>query len=397
MHEVSELNMRRDQDIDFGSLAPMRIAIVAESFLPAINGVTNSVLRVIEHMTARGHEVTVIAPSPGVTAYGKARIIRVPSFGFPRYPELRIGHSRDFVREVLREIKPDVVHLGSPAVLGAASLRAAQELGIPSVAIYQTDLAGFATRYHLGIAGRSIWRYIANIHRRADLTLAPSTAAVWDLRERGVNNVVRWMRGVDLERFNPSFRDEELRKSLAPDGQLIIGFVGRLAREKQIERLKGLCRMPHIKVVIVGDGPMKAKLEKELKGAIFMGFKSGEELSKLYASFDVFVHTGQDETFCQAVQEALASGVPVVAPASGGPLDLVQHGHNGFLWTETSRYSLVGAVVELAKYPVKRERLAANARPSVEVRPWCGVMDELEGHYRSVIGGLSFAYRGVAA
>jgi len=397
MHEVSELNMRRDQDLDFGSLAPMRIAIVAESFLPAINGVTNSILRVIEHMTSRGHEVTVIAPSPGVTAYGKARIIRVPSFGFPRYPELRIGHSRDFVREVLREIKPDVVHLGSPAVLGAASLRAAQELGIPSVAIYQTDLAGFATRYHLGIAGRSIWRYIANIHRRADLTLAPSTAAVWDLRERGVNNVVRWMRGVDLERFNPSFRDEELRTSLAPDGQLIIGFVGRLAREKQIERLKGLCRMPHIKVVIVGDGPMKAKLKKELKGAIFTGFKSGEELSKLYASFDVFVHTGQDETFCQAVQEALASGVPVVAPASGGPLDLVQHGHNGFLWTEASRYSLVGAVAELAKYPVKRERLAANARPSVEVRPWCGVMDELEGHYRSVIGGLSFAYRGVAA
>jgi phosphatidylinositol alpha 1,6-mannosyltransferase len=375
----------------------MRIAIVAESFLPAINGVTNSVLRVIEHMTARGHEVTVIAPSPGVTAYGKALIIRVPSFGFPRYPELRIGHSRDFVRDVLREIKPDVVHLGSPAVLGAASLRAAQELGIPSVAIYQTDLAGFATRYHLGIAGRSIWRYIANIHRRADLTLAPSTAAVWDLRERGVNNVVRWMRGVDLERFNPAFRDEELRQSIAPDGQLIIGFVGRLAREKQIERLKALCRMPHIKVVIVGDGPMRAKLEKELQGAIFMGFKSGEELSKLYASFDVFVHTGQDETFCQAVQEALASGVPVVAPASGGPLDLVQHGHNGFLWTETSRYSLVGAVAELAKYPVKRERLAANARPSVEVRPWCGVMDELEGHYRSVIGGLSFAYRGVAA
>ena len=397
MHEVSELNMRGDQDFDYGSLGPMRIAIVAESFLPAINGVTNSILRVIEHMTARGHEVTVIAPSPGVTAYGKARIIRVPSFGFPRYPELRIGHSRDFVRDVLREIKPDVVHLGSPAVLGAASLNAAQELGIPSVAIYQTDLAGFASRYHLGLAGRSIWRYIANIHRRADLTLAPSTAAVWDLRERGVNNVVRWMRGVDLERFNPSFRDEELRRSIAPDGQLIIGFVGRLAREKQIERLKGLCRMPHIKVVIVGDGPVRAKLEKELQGAIFMGFKSGEELSKLYASFDVFVHTGTDETFCQAVQEALASGVPVVAPASGGPLDLVQHGHNGFLWTETSRYSLVGAVAELAKYPVKRERLAANARPSVEVRPWCGVMDELEGHYRSVIGGLSFAYRGVAA
>jgi phosphatidylinositol alpha 1,6-mannosyltransferase len=397
MHEITELQTQGVGGAQAASHRPMRIAIVAESFLPAINGVTNSILRVIEHMTERGHEVTVIAPSPGVTAYGKARIIRVPSFGFPRYPELRIGHSRAFVHDVLQELKPDLVHLGSPAVLGAASLRAAQELGIPSVAIYQTDLAGFASRYHLGIAGRSIWRYIANIHRRADLTLAPSTAAVWDLRERGVDNVVRWMRGVDLVRFNPSFRDEELRKSLAPEGQIIIGFVGRLAREKQIERLKDLCKLPHIKVVIVGDGPMKSKLEKELQGAIFTGFKSGEELSKLYASFDIFVHTGTDETFCQAVQEALASGVPVVAPASGGPLDLVQHGLNGFLWTEASRYSLVGAVTELVQYPVKRERLAANARPSVDTRTWSGVMDELEGHYRSVVGGLSFAYRGVAA
>jgi len=397
MHEISELRTHGIGEIQTATHSPMRIAIVAESFLPAINGVTNSILRVIEHMTERGHEVTVIAPSPGVTAYGKARIIRVPSFGFPRYPELRIGHSRAFVHDVLQELKPDVVHLGSPAVLGAASLRAAQDLGIPSVAIYQTDLAGFASRYHLGVAGRSIWRYIASIHRRADLTLAPSTAAVWDLRERGVDNVVRWMRGVDLVRFNPSFRDEELRNSLAPEGQIIIGFVGRLAREKQIERLKDLCLLPHIKVVIVGDGPMKPKLEKELQGAIFTGFKSGVELSKLYASFDIFVHTGTDETFCQAVQEALASGVPVVAPASGGPLDLVQHGHNGFLWTEASRYSLVGAVTELVQYPVKRERLAANARPSVDIRPWSGVMDELEGHYQSVIGGLSFAYRGVAA
>ena len=375
----------------------MKIVVVAESFLPAINGVTNSILRVIEHMTERGHEVTVIAPAPGVTAYKGATIIRVPSFALPGYPELRIGHSRTYVRNILRELKPDLVHIGSPAVLGAASLRAAQDLSIPSVAIYQTDLAGFAQRYHLGLAGRSIWRYIAHIHKKADLTLAPSTSAVWDLRERGVDNVVRWMRGVDLERFNPSFRDEEWRQSIAPDGQMIVGFVGRLAREKQIDRLKELCHLPHIKVVIVGDGPMRSKLQKELKGAIFTGFQSGTELSKMYASFDAFVHTGTDETFCQAVQEALASGIPVVAPASGGPLDLVQHGHNGFLWTETSRYSLVGAVTELMQYPVKRERLAANARSSVEIRPWSSVMDELEGHYRSVIGGLSFAYRGIAA
>jgi phosphatidylinositol alpha 1,6-mannosyltransferase len=111
----------------------------------------------------------------------------------------------------------------------------------------------------------------------------------------------------------------------------------------------------------------------------------------------VFVHAGTDETFCQAVQEALASGVPVVAPASGGPLDLVQHGVNGYLWTESTRGSLAGAIEELVHFPMKRERMAANARPSVEQRTWSTVMSELEGHYRSVIGGLSFAYKEMAS
>jgi phosphatidylinositol alpha 1,6-mannosyltransferase len=104
------------------------------------------------------------------------------------------------------------------------------------------------------------------------------------------------------------------------------------------------------------------------------------------------VHTGVDETFCQSVQEALASGIPVIAPAAGGPLDLVQHGFNGYLWAPTSQVSLKGAVVELARHQLKRERLAAQARKSVEMRPWVSVMRELEGHYRSLVDGLEFAY-----
>ena len=371
----------------------LRIAVVTESFLPAINGVTNSVLRVIEHMTARGHVVDVIAPGPSVTSYEGSRVYGIPSFSLPAYSELRIGYSRNLTRALLDSISPDVVHVASPTVLGAIGISTAQDLGIPTVAIYQTDLAGFASRYHLGVASRGIWRHLSRVHRQASLTLAPSTDAVWALRARGVDNAVRWMRGVDTTRFHPQHRSEQLRQELALNGELIVGYVGRLAREKRIELLAPLSKLPGVKLVVVGDGPKRSSLERLMPNAHFAGFQGGEMLSQYFASLDVFVHAGTDETFCQSIQEALASGVPVIAPSVGGPLDLVQHGFNGYLWSESTKGSLTEAVEELLHFPMKRERMAANSRQSVESRTWTSIMDELEGHYLSAVGGLSFAYK----
>lgn len=377
----------------------LSILVVAETFLPTINGVTNSVLRVVEHMQHRGHRVRIVAPSP--TADGSTpnmpdvEVFGSRSFPIPGYGGLRVGVGRSALEQAIAAERPDVLHVAAPAILGARALKTAHEMRIPTVAIYQTDLAGFATKYHLSAARRPIWRAVTALHDRADLTLAPSTAAVWDLRQRGVSNVVRWMRGVDLERFNPAHRDEKLRAQLAPNGEVIVGYVGRLAREKQVERLVDVSKMPGVRVVIVGDGPTTPKLMRQMPNATFVGFKSGTDLGRHYASFDLFVHTGVDETFCQSVQEALASGVPVIAPAAGGPLDLVRHDVNGFLWTEHSAVSLNGAVEELVHHPLKRERLAAMARPSVESRTWESVMDELVGHYLTVTSGLGFAYREV--
>jgi phosphatidylinositol alpha 1,6-mannosyltransferase len=373
----------------------LSVLVVAETFLPVVNGVTNSVLRVTENMKARGHDIRVVAPGPGPTSHDDVQVYRTRSVSMPGYGGLRVGIDAATLERAIDETQPDVLHVAAPAVLGSRALKRGRELRIPTVAIYQTDLAGFASRYHLTAARRPIWKYVTSMHDRADLTLAPSTAAVWDLRQRGVSNVVRWMRGVDLERFNPRHRDDALRREWAPNGETIVGYVGRLAREKQVERLADVSRMPNVRVVIVGDGPVESRLRRQMPSAIFVGFKTGADLGRHHASFDLFVHTGVDETFCQAVQEALASGVPVVAPAAGGPLDLVQHGMNGYLWTEHSAVSLNGAVEELAHHPMKRERLAQAARASVEARSWASVMDELEGHYMSVASGLGFAYRGV--
>ncbi len=370
--------------------------MVAETFLPTVNGVSNSVLQVASQLRQRGHDVAIIAPAPGDDHAGGVPVIRVPSIEVPGYPGTRLGRPSRAVAATLRALDPDVVHVAAPVILGAHAIRAARRRGLPTVAIYQTDLPGFAKRYGLGASSAALWRWILWVHEQADLTLAPSSSALWELRERGLSRVARWARGVDNERFQPARRDDELRHQLGAGGSVLVGYVGRLAKEKQIERLRPLLAVPSLRVVVVGDGPARAELERALAGATFTGFRGGLELARYVASLDVFVHTGLDETFCQALQEALASGVPVVAPAAGGPLDLVQHGVNGFLWNPQAPRTMVGAVRELANSPLLRERMSSAAQASVAARTWPVVVDELEGHYRATIGGLAFAY-GAAA
>ena len=252
--------------------------------------------------------------------------------------------------------------------------------------MFQTDVAGFAGSYGLALAERAAWVWTRVLHNRASRTLAPSSWAVDALTENGIERVHRWARGVDNVRFCPAERDEFLRAEWSPEGRLIVGFVGRLALEKHVERLASLADDDRVQLVIVGDGPERAKLERLLPTAIFMGELGGRELATAYASLDVFVHPGEHETFCQAVQEALSSGVPVIAPDAGGPRDLVAHCRNGYL-LPVDRFSelLPGAVMGL-RDDVLRSRFGDAARKSVMARTWPALCSELMGHYTEAIG-----------
>jgi phosphatidylinositol alpha 1,6-mannosyltransferase len=375
----------------------MRVAIVSECFLPVVNGVTNSVLRIVEHLTAGGHDVLVIAPgTAGPTSYAGARVVRVPAVELPVVSSMPVGVPSKRVLTALRAFGPDVVHLAAPFVVGYRGLVAARRLGVPTVAVYQTDVAGFASSYGLGMTARAAWRWTCWLHGQADRTLSPSSWSTAALRGGGVPRVHQWARGVDTRRFSPSRRDPALRAELAPNGEQLVGYVGRLAPEKQVERLAAVRDLPGVRLVLVGDGPSRERLRAALPGAAFLGFRDGDELARVYASLDVFVHTGPSETFCQAVQEALASGVPVVAPDAGGPRDLVLHGHTGFLVpprpdgadaaaTAAADEQLRAAVLALTD-PAVRARFAAAARSSVLRRTWSTVCDELLAHYADVVG-----------
>jgi phosphatidylinositol alpha 1,6-mannosyltransferase len=306
---------------------------------------------------------------------------------FPKITSLPLGVPRPRIVGVLRGFEPDVMHLASPALLGYGGLHAARFLGIPTVAVFQTDVAGFAQSYGISVASRAAWAWTRHLHKRADRTLAPSTSAMENLAAHRIPRVHKWARGVDITGFAPSARDDQLRRRWSPDGKPIVGFVGRLAPEKHVERLAVLAHRDDLQLVIVGDGVDQRKLESALPSAVFTGALYGEELAAAYASMDVFVHPGEHETFCQAVQEAMASGLPVIAPNAGGPRDLVAPYRTGLLLAvDEFEAKLTESVDHLI---AERHRYSVAARRSVLGRTWPAICDELIGHYEAVQGKRS--------
>jgi phosphatidylinositol alpha 1,6-mannosyltransferase len=365
---------------------PLRVVVVTESFLPQVNGVTNSVLRVLEHLRAEGHQALVIAPesSGGITEYAGFRVKRVPSLEMKGL--LPVGFPQKMIEPLIDGFNPDVIHLASPFFLGNYASRVAERLDIPTLSVYQTDIAGFARHYGLTVAHDSLKRWVAKIHKRTTRTLAPSNWSCEDLKSTGVPNVHLWPRGVDSQKFSPEKRDINLRCELLGDrpDRKLVGYVGRLANEKRIDDLATLDARDDIQLVIVGEGPARSRLERVLKNARFVGYQSGEELARYYASLDIFVHTGKHETFCQSVQEALASGVPVIAPNFGGPTDLVKHGWTGYLIDTENSYSLNHAVNQILQL-AEPALMGARARESVIERTWLSVNNQLISHYTDLI------------
>ena len=368
----------------------MRIVLVTESFLPDVNGVAHSVVRTAEHLVRRGHEPLVIAPQPKSGVRPPVPdlpypVVRIPSVPMPGYRQFRLGLPTPALSVAIRAHRPDVVHLASPFMLGAWGQAAARASAVPSVAVYQTDVAAYARAYRLGMTEGAAGRWIRSIHNAAARTLAPSTEAAAALTAHGVQRIHLWRRGVDDVRFHPRHRSAGIRRALAPDGEVLVGFVGRLAVEKQIELLAGVSRLPRVRLVIVGDGPAGSWLRRALPAAVFLGARHGAQLARVYASLDVFAHTGPYETFGQAVQEAMASGLPVVAPAAGGPLDLVRHGRTGYLVPPHRADGFTDAVERLAGDPRLRTGFGAAGRTAIEGRSWTAVGDELIGHYGDVL------------
>ena len=374
----------------------MRIAFFTEVYWPMVSGVSLTVQRAVAGLEARGHAVRVYTATyelpPGEA--DRPEVHRSRSRPFFVSPEVQWAFPRrSAIQADLARFQPDVVHLATEFSLGLAGLRAARALGTPVVASSHTDYERYASRYGLRWAVSPGWRYLRWFYGYASRVLCPSIAYEGHLHRRGVRHTAIWSRGVDSERFHPRHRSAEWRRrfGLAP-GDLLVTYVGRIAPEKGIgvlldawERVgAGAGRS---RLVFVGGGLREEEIaRRQLPGVSVAGFRRGAELSAAYASADLFVLPSATETFGNVLLEAMASGLPCIAAAAGGPLDLLEHGWNGWLVRPDDPPALAAALEALLADPELRARLGHAARATAEARRWDAVHDGLVAEYERAAG-----------
>jgi phosphatidylinositol alpha 1,6-mannosyltransferase len=365
-----------------------KVAIVTESFLPQINGVTNSVVRVLETLKQHEIEAMVIAPTSPTPKHLGFDVHTTTAISVMQFPVAVPGPA---VWKLLDDFAPDVVHVAAPFMIGAQAIAWGQKNGVPTVAIYQTDVAGYLERYNLSFAKPVLEKIVGGIHLGATLNLAPTKEAAEYLRRISGGKVEVWGRGVDLDLFNPrnvgDVETQVIRSRIAPPDHKVIGFVGRLAAEKQVHRMVELFDLPNTSFLIVGDGPERERLETLFRGkpVTFTGALSGLELARHYAAMDIFVHFGTEETFGQTIQEAQATGLPVVAPNVGGPRHLIEHMKSGMLADPFQPNGYRSLITQLLASEGLCRELALGSVRSVEGRSWAANNAKLLQYYQDAL------------
>ncbi|MEX2162592.1 MAG: glycosyltransferase family 1 protein [Anaerolineales bacterium] len=368
----------------------MRIAYFTEVFLPKIDGITVTLTHLLEYLEERGHESIMFAPKSSVDSYAATEIIQHLSMRPPFYPEMRVASPLARVEKELLAFNADIIHLVNPTSLGLAGLRVARKHQIPVVASYHTDLPGFARRWKLGFLAKPIYGYYRWVHNQANLNLTPSQFTLKQLKAQGFKRLAVWTGGVDIDSFHPSFASPEMRARLSggePDKPLVL-FISRLSKEKRVDWLLPIVQeIPGIRLAIVGDGPDRSHLEELFAGTptVFTGYLHGAELASAYASGDIFAFTGAEETFGNVVAEAMASGLAVVAPRSGGVVDLVEEGLTGRLYRPENHEKFLACVRELAGNLVQAKKMGEAGKVKIRQYAWEATLDNLLSVYTDVV------------
>ena len=368
-------------------LAPVkRVAIIAEAFLPKVDGVAKTAWLTLRYLQQTGREVLVFAPDTAPPAVGSSDVVALPSLGLIMAPESRMALPSPAVASRLEEFNPDLIHMFSPALLSVSGMLLGRMRHLPVIANYQTDLPGYTQQYGLHVFTQPMRDWLRFIHNGCHLTLVPSRTTHDQLQAWGYRRLRYWGRGVNCNRFNPAKRSAEWRERLlqgrAPDNLICI-YVGRLANEKRVELLLEVARTPGIALTIIGDGARREELEAIFAGTgtHFTGYLLDEELACAFASADLFAFTGPNETFGQVVQEAMASGLPAIVIDQGAVKDLVLEGETGFICPGEPQ-AFAAAAMRLRDESELRRLMSCRARALALQRPWESVMAELETHYR---------------
>jgi glycosyltransferase involved in cell wall biosynthesis len=373
----------------------LRIAFVTETYPPEVNGVSLSVARFIEGLRRRNHEIQLIRPRQTRADQGggsrEFEQVLMRGLPIPRYPGLKMGlPAKRALTEMWSLSRPDLVHIVTEGPLGWSALQAATKLKLPVTSDFRTNFHAYSLHYGVGWLKKPIASYLRKFHNRTLATLVPTEHQRRELARLGFRELKVVARGVDTQLFNPERRSPALRRSwgAGPD-DLVVLYVGRLAPEKNIPLLAQAFQAmqasrPDARLVLVGDGPGRAALERQFPQAVFAGVRRGEDLAAHYASGDVFLFPSLTETFGNVTLEAMASGLALLAYGYAAAAEHVRHGENGFLAPYNDEAAFVRVAGEIAANPAAWREAGAAARSSALNLDWERVVRLLESLFLSV-------------
>ena len=382
-----------------GSAAqPLKIAVVTETYPPDINGVAHTLSKIVEGLQALGHDLWLIRPKQQAqhmavqTAHFQEVLVKgVP---IPFYNELRMGlPAKRELQRLWAKQRPDIVHIATEGPLGWSALQVARKLKLPVSTDFRTNFHAYSQHYGIGWLSGAIRVYLKKFHNRADVTMVPTAMLQHELQAKGFERVQVVPRGVDTSQFSPSYRSLALRQSwgVAEDDKVLL-YVGRLAAEKNLglvvqSYLKAKQHNERIRLVLVGDGPMRESLQQQHPDIVFAGYRSGADLAAHYASADVFVFASLTETFGNVTLEAMASGLAVVAFKHAAAGQCIRHGENGMCVDAESPDEFVKAVCAVLEAPSLQARLSKQALLTAQTLDWPGVVERTEAMFRHVMAG----------
>ncbi len=369
--------------------APLQIALVTETYLPEVNGVAITIGRMVHGLRQRGHHIHLVRPrqhkqdvAAEETNYRETLVTGMP---IPGYPELKSGlPAKGLLLRLWKLQRPDIVHIATEGPLGWSALSAARKLNIPVSTDFHTNFHSYSQHYGVGLLKKPIAAYLRHFHNKAACTMVPTTSLQQQLEFEGYKNVLVVSRGVDAELFHPAKRSAELRASWNVDETIpVVMLVSRIAPEKNLhvviqafDQMRKIC--PLARLVMVGDGPARAELEKQHPHVIFAGMQTGEPLAQYYASGDIFLYPSLTETYGNVTVEAMASGLATIAYDYAAARQHIQHETNGLLvpFADTDAFVKMSSGLISDMDRVRRLRLAA--RQTVEALTWEHIMGEME-------------------
>jgi glycosyltransferase involved in cell wall biosynthesis len=374
----------------------LRIAVVTETWPPEVNGVAVTLAKLVQSLSHRNHDVQLIRPrqTKGDTPLRDSTLEEVLMRGMPipRYPELKLGlPSKKTLVKTWTLRRPDVVHIATEGPLGWSALQAAKVLKLPVTSDFRTNFQSYSKHYGVGWLRKPIVAYLRKFHNATACTMVPTKELMRTLNENGFLNLKVVSRGVDTQLFNLQKRDLQLRASWGADEKTkVLISVGRMAPEKNLDKVlqsyEALrSRGAPVKLVMVGDGPLREQFQQKYPDVIFPGMLVQSDLAAYYASADLFVFPSQTETFGNVTLEALASGIPVLAFDCAAARDWVQPNVNGWLVAENNPEGFVEKAVSLFQQPELLDQVTQSTRHQLVHLDWDQIAEQVEGVFWNAI------------